>query len=100
MEKKSNIEHIIINPIEILELIEDKYPIKFSRSILDFQYDTITHVFGLRFFRSKGVISDSLDEDGLIILNKDKKSDKIASIEITDLNIFLTTFQRESSISV
>lgn len=83
-------EPLIINPKEILEIIEKKHGFQFKDSILDFQYDPATHLFGIRFFRAKSVISDSIDEAGQIVLNKDEKSGKAASIEILDLNYFLT----------
>jgi hypothetical protein len=89
MEKKSQIEHFIINPMEILSLIEENFEVKFSRSILDFQYNIATFVFGIRFYHSKTIMSDLLDNDGLIIVNRNKETNQIASIESLDLNVFL-----------
>ncbi|MBA7505789.1 hypothetical protein ES706_04466 [subsurface metagenome] len=83
-------EPLIINPNEILHVIEEKFGIKFQDSILDFQYEPASHLFGIRFFRAKNVISDSIDEEGQIILNRDEKSEKIASLEILDLIYFLS----------
>jgi len=83
-------EPIIINPKEILQIIQKKYGIQIKSSILDFQFDPSTHLLGIRFFKSKHVISDSVDEEGQIILNMDEKSNKIASLEILDINYFLT----------
>ncbi len=82
-------EPIIINPKEILQKIEKKFSVRFKNSILDFNYEPVTHVFGIRFFKAKNVISDSLDEEGLIILNKEEGTNKIASLEILDLTNFL-----------
>ena len=84
-----NMEPLIINPNEILHVIEEKFGIKFQDSILDFQYEPVSHLFGIRFFRAENVISDSIDEEGQIILNRDEKSEKIASLEILDLIYFL-----------
>ena len=84
-----NMEPLIINPNEILHVIEEKFGIKFQDSILDFQYEPASHLFGIRFFRAENVISDSIDEEGQIILNRDEKSEKIASLEILDLIYFL-----------
>ncbi len=53
MEKKSQIEHLIINPMEILSLIEENFNVKLPRSILDFQYNIATFVFSIRFYYSK-----------------------------------------------
>ena len=92
MEKSSQIEHLIINPMEILSLIEENFDIKFSRSILDFQYNIATFVFGIRFYQSKSVVSDLLDNDGLIVVNRDKETNQIASIEILDLNAFFDIY--------
>lgn len=58
-----NMEPLIINPNEILHVIEEKFGIKFQDSILDFQYEPVSHLFGIRFFRAKNVISDSIDEE-------------------------------------
>ncbi|MHA1799958.1 MAG: hypothetical protein ACTSVY_16035 [Candidatus Helarchaeota archaeon] len=82
-------EPIIINPKEILQIINKKYGIQIDSPILDFQFDPSTHLFGIRFFKSKSVISDSVDEEGQIILNRDEKTDKISSLEILDINFFL-----------
>jgi len=92
MEKKSQIEHLIINPIEILSLIEENFNVKFPRSILDFQYNIATFVFGIRFYCFKTVVSDLLDNNGLIIVNRDKETNQIASIEILDLNVFFDIY--------
>jgi hypothetical protein len=92
MEKSSQIEHLIINPMEILSLIEENFDIKFSRSILDFQYNIATFVFGIRFYQSKSGVSDLLDNDGLIVVNRDKETNQIASIEILDLNAFFDIY--------
>ncbi len=83
-------EPLIINPNEILHVIEEKFGIKFQDSILDFQYEPVSHLFGIRFFQAKNVISDSIDEEGQIIFNRDEKSEKIASLEILDLIYFLS----------
>ena len=92
MEKSSQIEHLIINPMEILSLIEENFDIKFSRSILDFQYNIATFVFGIRFYLSKSVVSDLLDNEGLIVVNRDKETNQIASLEILDLNAFFDIY--------
>ncbi len=92
MEKKSQIEHLIINPMEILSLIEENFNVKFPRSILDFQYNIMTFVFGIRFYYFKSVVSDVLDNDGLIIVNRDKETNQITSIEILDLNVFFDIY--------
>jgi hypothetical protein len=94
-------EPIIINPKEILLIIEKKFEIRFENSILDFHYDPVSHLFGVRFFKAKNVISDSLDEEGLIILNKEEETDRIASLEILDLINFLNDYDylRNNSIS-
>lgn len=83
-------EPIIINPKEILKIIEEKFSIRFPSTILDFQYEPATHLFGIRFFQTKDVISDSIDEEGQIIINHEEDSGKIASIEILDLVYFLS----------
>lgn len=83
-------EPLIINPKEILQIIEKKYGIKFQDSLLDFQYDPSTHLFGIRFFAAEDVISDSIDEEGQIILSNEENSKEIASLEILDLNYFLS----------
>ena len=90
-------EPLIINPKEILQIIERKFNINFPKSILDFQYDPVTHIFGIRFFKGGSVISDSLDEEGQIVLNKEEKSGKIASLEILDLIYFFSEYSDKSS---
>ncbi|MHA1299908.1 MAG: hypothetical protein ACTSO9_10825 [Candidatus Helarchaeota archaeon] len=89
MEKRTNTGHIIKNSKEILGEIEKNFKIEFPNSILDFQYYIITHVFGFRFFRSKAVISESIDNNELTVIDKDKITDGMASIDIMDLNSFL-----------
>ena len=85
-------EPIIINPKEILQILKKKYGVQIDNPILDFQYEPSTHLFGIRFTKSSSVISDSIDEEGQIILNKDEETGKITSIEILDINYFLNNF--------
>ena len=82
-------EPIIINPKEILQILKKKYGIQIDTPIMDFQYDPSTHLFGVRFLKSKSVISEAIDEEGQIIINYDENTNKIASIEILDINYFL-----------
>ena len=82
-------EPMIINPKEILLMLNKKYGIQINSQILDFQFDPATFLFGIRFFESKSVISDSVDDEGQIILNRDEKTNNIASLEILDINYFL-----------
>ena len=87
-------EPLIINPKEILKIIQKRFKIKFNDEILDFQYDPTTHLLGIRFFKASDVISDSVDDTCQIVLNKDEKTKKIASIEILDLIFFLSEYSK------
>ena len=76
---------------KVLEQVEAKYGLKLPRTVTTIDYDEDVGDLYIR-FKNADTTEGEPTSDGKIIIHYDKKG-KIVAVEITDINIDLTSFK-------
>lgn len=76
---------ITINPQRIINKVEELFKIALPDTIFDLRYDNTSDVLGIRFREYLDSISDTIDDEGMVISIYDPKTNEIVGLEILSL---------------